>query len=163
MKMISVICILVGGGVSCTNNLTEENKGNPSEDVSQTTQEQILENEGTQENVVISPMVVEIPIEKVFDLQQTNSILLIDTRPPIFYKMGHIEGAQSIPLKSFDKNIDSTKSTLDAAMVAGKNIVIYCQNEKCQDSTRMAQSLMSSGYDVRVFKGGWQLWKLSGL
>jgi len=160
MKMISVICILVGGCVSCTNNISEVSKENASGDVSQTTKEQVLENEGAQ---ATPPMVVEIPIEKVFELQQTDSILLIDTRSPIFYKLGHIDGAQSIPLKSFDENIDSTKITLDAAMAAGKKVVIYCQSEKCPDSSRMAQSLTSSGYDVRVFKGGWQLWKMSGL
>jgi rhodanese-related sulfurtransferase len=161
--MISVICILVGGGVSCTNNLSEVSKENPSGDVSQTTKEQVLENEGAQQKVVTPPLVGGIPIEKVFELQQTGSILLIDTRSPIFYKLGHIDGAQNIPLKSFDKNIDSTKITLDAAMAAGKKIVIYCQSEKCPDSFRMAQVLSKSGYDVSVFKGGWELWKMSGL
>jgi len=165
MKTISVISILVGGLVtsSCTNRLPEESHENSSDVVSQTTKQPVLKIDESQQKLATASPVGEVPIERVFELQQTDGILLIDTRSPIFYKLGHIDGAYSLPLKSFEKRFDASKSTLDSAKREGKEIVIYCQSEKCPDSYIMAQALSKAGYKVSIFKGGWELWKMSGL
>ena len=165
MKTISVISILVGGLVtsSCTNRLPEESHENSSDVVSQTTKQPVLKIDESQQKLATASPVGEVPIERVFELQQTDGILLIDTRSPIFYKLGHIDGAYSLPLKSFEKKFDASKSTLDSAKKEGKQIVIYCQSEKCPDSYIMAQALSKAGYKVSIFKGGWELWKMSGL
>ncbi len=163
MKTISMIFILLGGGVSCTNNLSEVSKKNSSGDASQTTKDLVLDNEDSQEKVAVPTLVAELSIEKVFELQQTGSVLLIDTRSPVFYNLGHIDGAYSLPLKSFKKGFESLRSTLDAAVTEEKKIVVYCQSEKCPDSFKMARALSSAGYNVSIFKGGWELWKMSGL
>ncbi|PQJ30100.1 rhodanese-like domain-containing protein [Rubritalea profundi] len=165
MKTISVISILIGGAVtsSCTSSLSELDKSDAESSATQVKEKQVAESAGAEKETAAPVVVSELPIEKVFELQQTGSILLIDTRSPIFYKLGHIDGAYSLPLKSFDKNFESSRSTLDAAVTKGKKIVIYCQSEKCPDSLKMARSLAKSGYKVSVFKGGWELWKMSGL
>ena len=141
---------------SCTNSLSEGTRGNSSAVVSQTTKE-------PQQKPATPLSVNEVPIERVFELQQSGLILLIDTRPSVFYNLGHIDGAHSLPLKSFEKSFENSRSTLDAAVVAGKKIIIYCQSEKCSDSYKMAQVLSKYGYKVSIFKGGWELWKMSGL
>lgn len=107
--------------------------------------------------------ITELPIERVFELQQSGAILLIDTRSPIFYSLGHIGGAHSLPLKSFEKSFKESQSTIDSAVADGKKLVIYCQSEKCSDSYIMGKALQEIGYQVSVFKGGWELWKMSGL
>ncbi|MFC4994487.1 rhodanese-like domain-containing protein [Rubritalea tangerina] len=115
------------------------------------------------EEVISQYRALEIPIEKVFEMQQGGQAFLLDTRPPIFFNLGHIEGAHSLPLKTFDKSYQESKGVLDTAKSSGKVIVIYCQSEKCKDSFVMASKLHNRGYNVRVFKGGWELWKMSGL
>ena len=107
--------------------------------------------------------VTEVMVEKVYAQRVSDQALLIDTRPPLFYNLGHIDGAISIPLKSFDKSFAAKKSEVDAAVSAGKVLVIYCANEVCVDSHRMSEKLATMGYDVSVFKGGWELWKQTGL
>lgn len=124
---------------------------------------QLVEEKVTKKNVENPSPVTELPIERVFELQQSGVIFLIDTRPTIFYNLGHIDGAHSLPLKSFDKSFSKNQSAIDAALAEGKKLVIYCQSEKCTDSNKMAKVMSEMGYKVSVFKGGWELWKMSGL
>ncbi len=160
--MISVLAV---GGVtsSCTSSLPEASEVNAVDVTVLANDELALEKQKSQENTTDRGAVSEMPIERVFELQQMGSILLIDTRPPIFYKLGHIDGAHSLPLKSFEKSFVASKSIIDDAKSAGKKIVIYCQSEKCQSSDKMAQRFSERGYNVSIFKGGWELWKMSGL
>ena len=153
MKTISVVSLLIGGGLtsSCTSNLPD-----PDDQGSLTTAEAEDATDNVKPKVTSNFLatIIELPIERVFELQQTDSILLIDTRAPIFYRLGHIDGAYSLPLKSFEKSFYVSKSILDSAETGGKKIVIYCQSEKCTDSYIMARALSESGYKVSVFKGG---------
>lgn len=160
MKNLFVITLFAVSTVSCTKSLPE---ASASPVIPQTTTKKEPELVKLQQQSSKPIKVNETPIEKVFELQQTGSVLLIDTRPPIFYTLGHIDGAYSLPLKSFDKSFESSKMTIDSAIEAHKSIVIYCQNEKCPDSYIMAKKLIKMGYDVSIFKGGWELWKMSGL
>ena len=77
--------------------------------------------------------------------------------------MGHIEEAISLPLKKFDKVIDSRRAMLDSALKAGRVVVLYCQNVKCPEAHIMAEKLAALGYSVSVYKGGWEEWKQAGL
>lgn len=144
---------------SCTSILSEK----AAENHTQPTKKQSSDAGETKEKLKKHLLIRELTIEKVFELHQSGSILLLDTRPPIFYRLGHIEGAHSLPLKKFDESFENSKRTLDAAASAGKEIVIYCQSENCSDSGVMAQALSKSGYNVSIFKGGWELWNMSGL
>ena len=92
-----------------------------------------------------------------------SGTLTPQVRSIVDFNLGHIEGAHSLPLKTFDKSYQESKGVLDSAKSSGKVIVIYCQSEKCKDSFVMASKLHNRGYNVRVFKGGWELWKMSGL
>ena len=148
---------------SCISSSSELDKGDSESSAVKAKEEQLAESEGAEKKTAVPVVVSELPIEKVFELQQTGSILLIDTRSTVFYNLGHIDGAHSLPLKSFKKRFESSRSALDAAVAEGKKIVIYCQSEKCSDSYKMAQALSKSGYKVSIFKGGWELWKMSGL
>ena len=161
MKLACVATIFIGGVLGCSSGNTTIDIKDPTSSRTTKLTEDRASLKASQP--VKLQVVDEILIENVFELQQTNSIVLIDTRSPVFYRLGHIDGAINIPLKSFSKNLDKSKVILDTAMVEGKKIVIYCQSEKCPDSFIMARSLNSSGYPALVFKGGWELWKMSGL
>lgn len=96
-------------------------------------------------------------------MKMKDEVVMIDTRPGIFYSMGHVSGAISIPLKHVDKVFVLKKDVIDAAVKDGKHLVVYCANSNCKDSHKMAQWLAAKNYDVSVFEGGWELWKQAGI
>ncbi len=104
-----------------------------------------------------------IDMERLFSLSQTGKALLIDVRPPLYYRLGHIDGAESLPFIKYDKIITSKRAILDAAVKSGKIIVLYCQNVNCPDAHKTGLKLIELGYSVSVYRGGWEEWKESGL
>lgn len=104
-----------------------------------------------------------VEMGQVFSMIHENRVLLIDCRPPIYYHLGHLDGAISLPLKSYDKVIESRKTNIVQALADKKVIVLYCQNVKCPDAYAVAKKLGQLGYPVSVYKGGWEEWKQAGL
>lgn len=103
-----------------------------------------------------------IDMGRVFTMTQSGQVLLIDCRPLIFYRMGHIESAINLPLKSYDSVIRDRKKLLDRAVASQQVIVLYCQNTECPDAYAIAQKLVKRGYSVSIYKGGWEEWKRAG-
>ncbi|BDS04963.1 hypothetical protein NT6N_00030 [Oceaniferula spumae] len=107
--------------------------------------------------------VTSIDVGRVFTMKQSDQAHVIDVRPPLYYRLGHIDGADSMPLIKFDKVIASKRPQLDAAVKAGKVIVLYCQNSNCPDAHKTAVKLAKLGYSTSVYRGGWEEWKQAGL
>lgn len=105
----------------------------------------------------------EMDIGTFFQLQGQNRAFLVDVRPALFYNLGHIPGAISLPKRSFKTLFPSAKAELDAALSAGKVIVLYCSDLDCPDGRNTALLLAKEGYSTSVYKGGWKEWKGSGL
>lgn len=104
-----------------------------------------------------------VDIERLFSLTESNSVLLVDCRPGLFYRLGHIEGALSMPLKKYQDALNTNKKLFDRALAEGKIIVFYCQNLNCPDAYLFAKAIAREGYSTSVYKGGWEEWKASGL
>lgn len=76
---------------------------------------------------------------------------LVDVNEPEYYNDAHIKEAINAPAqklesesKSWDKN---------------DNIVIYCTDYLCSESTRLAKKLIASGFNnISVYKGGTHEW-----
>jgi len=88
--------------------------------------------------------------------------LVLDVRPEIFHRLGHVPGAFSLPREDFEKGYARLKSQLEA----NKNqpIVVYCRGDSCEDSELAQKALSSLGYTrVVVFRGGWTAWIHAGL
>lgn len=107
--------------------------------------------------------VTSISIEQLATLKMKDEVIMIDTRPKVFYAMGHVNGALSVPLKQVEKNYVIKQGEIEAAVKSGKLLVVYCANLECKDSHKMAVWLAEKGYDVSVFEGGWEMWKQAGL
>ncbi|GAA5495062.1 hypothetical protein Rhal01_01232 [Rubritalea halochordaticola] len=107
--------------------------------------------------------ITQASIEQVFELKTQGRAVLIDTRPSIFFALGHIDGAESFPLKEFTEIKGKLFARVKQVKSEGKTVIIYCANVKCPDSHKMAVQLAEQGYDVSVFKEGWELWKEAGL
>jgi rhodanese-related sulfurtransferase len=107
--------------------------------------------------------VSSISLSKLFDLQQTGSVLIYDARPSVFYREGHIPGAISLPKSIATDVIRERDAELKAAKAAGKPIVVYCTGILCADARTVARHLASAGYSSSTFSGGWDEWKAAGL
>lgn len=109
-----------------------------------------------------NPVIHDIEIDTVeeaktfFDESQT---LFVDARPFHAFDEGHIKGAFSLPLASFDDVIERFFESYPFST----RIVTYCSGRECQDSHELARLLMEIGYsDVLVFIDGYPLWKNNG-
>jgi len=105
--------------------------------------------------------VVQIP-EKL-SLQEFSSYvenkrgLILDARPEIFHRLGHVPGALSLPRDDFETGYAALKDKLEADR--SQPIVIYCSNSSCEDSGLVKKSLASLGFtNLALFEGGWGEW-----
>jgi rhodanese-related sulfurtransferase len=83
----------------------------------------------------------------------TGSASIVDARPAEEFRTGRIKGAVSLPWR----DVDAGKS--GALPPRGKPVVVYCANEFCRDSLRLAQWLDGHGFkDIAVFVDGYDAW-----
>lgn len=107
--------------------------------------------------------VTGVSIEQLFSLSESERVLLVDCRPGLFYRLGHIKGALNMPLKKYQAMNNANKAHFDRALADGRIIVFYCQNLNCPDAYLFAKAIAKEGYSTSVYKGGWEEWKASGL
>jgi rhodanese-related sulfurtransferase len=107
--------------------------------------------------------VSSISLADFFALHQSNQVLVIDARPTLFHRFGHIPGALSIPPKSGDSAITKHESQIKSAIADGKTLVVYCSGYLCPDARNVAMQISGFGYPSSVFSGGWDAWKDAGM
>ena len=103
------------------------------------------------------------PIDEL-DLAQLREIvanppraILLDARPEVFYRLGHIPGAASLSRENFEKDYAAIRARLEKDK--GRFIVVYCSDTDCDDSQIVADALVKLGFPkVSVFRGGWNDW-----
>jgi len=87
--------------------------------------------------------------------------LVLDARPEIFHRLGHVPGAISLPRDDFERAFTALREKLEADKA--QPLVLYCASSSCEDSELVKKSLMELGYTrVAVFKGGWSEWQAAG-
>lgn len=83
--------------------------------------------------------------------------LILDARPEIFHRLGHVPGALSLPRDDFEVGYAALKEKLEADR--SQAIVIYCSSSSCEDSGLVKSSLASLGFtNLALFEGGWGEW-----
>ena len=83
--------------------------------------------------------------------------LVLDARPEIFHRLGHIPGALSLPRDDFETGYAALKAKLEDDR--SQAIVIYCSNASCEDSGLVKKSLSALGFsNIALFEGGWSDW-----
>ena len=104
-----------------------------------------------------------LPLEALFQLQQTNAALIYDVRPAFFFNLGHIPGASSWPKSKYAAQLASRETELRAAAAAKRPIVFYCTDLACPDAAAIATRLAARGHSLAILDGGFEAWKTSGL
>ena len=112
---------------------------------------------------VESGQITGVDIERLFSLLQAERVLLVDCRPQLYYRLGHIDSAINLPYKKYEVSLEKIMKRLDQGLAERKVIVLYCQNYNCPDAYLFAKKIAEKGYSTSVYKGGWQEWKASGL
>jgi len=104
----------------------------------------------------------DVSREEMQQISANHAALILDARPEIFYRLGHIPSALSLPRDDFEQQYQA----LQAALLAHRKnpLVIYCSSSDCHDSQMVAEALQKLGYaHVRLFRGGWNDWESANL
>ena len=88
--------------------------------------------------------------------------VILDARPEIFYRLGHIPGAISMPRDDFEAGYAKIRNRLEAQK--DRHLVVYCSDSECEDSIMVQRALIQLGYvHVQAFRGGWDAWISSNM
>ena len=103
-----------------------------------------------------------IGVDEVRALVAGGKVIIVDARPEVFYRSGHIPGSISLPRDDFEAGYARRSEMLEAKK--GSIIVIYCSGSSCGDSDLVRKALQLLGYNhMTVFNGGWSAWVSAGL
>lgn len=84
---------------------------------------------------------------------EPGGIMVIDVRPAVQYRKGHVEGAVNIPLETFDTGFQSLSR-------GEKKLVIICT---CGRRALAAiKKLAKRGIEATLVVGGYQEWEKAG-
>lgn len=102
-----------------------------------------------------------MPLEKFSDFVFEKQGLVLDARPEVFHRLGHVPGALNLPRDDFENAYTVLKQKLDADKAQA--IVVYCSGDECEDSRLVSKSLRSLGYsNIAIYEGGWNEWSEAG-
>lgn len=88
--------------------------------------------------------------------------VVIDARPALFFRTGHLPGARNLPREGFQAAYGQFRVMLERDR--DQPVVIYCGGGSCEDSDLIAAALRSLGFTrLSVFAGGWKEWQAAGL
>ncbi len=97
-----------------------------------------------------------ISVKQAKKAYESGEALFVDARDPDFYKLGHIPGAVSLPVRNFDLVFPNIRERL----LAAPRIITYCDTANCETSVELSEKLLFAGLArVEIFTGGIQQWK----
>jgi rhodanese-related sulfurtransferase/DNA-binding transcriptional ArsR family regulator len=96
-----------------------------------------------------------VSLDELESMIENENVLLIDVRPSIEYKFGHIIGAISIPVNELTEKLKNISKN--------KEIVAYCRGPFCTLSDEAVKILSEHGYKVRRLDEGYPEWKIKQL
>jgi rhodanese-related sulfurtransferase len=85
----------------------------------------------------------------------TGDVVLIDVRPELEYRAGHIPGALSAPVEKL--------ASFLCTLPRDKEIVAYCRGPFCFFSHEAVQRLKKKGFNARRLNCGLPDWRFAGL
>ena len=87
-----------------------------------------------------------------------DDFVLVDALPPMSYAHSHLPGAINLPPDRVEAS--AAKRIPDRSV----EVVVYCANPECEDSTLTGARLQALGYtNVRHYPGGKDEWREAGL
>jgi rhodanese-related sulfurtransferase len=96
-----------------------------------------------------------VDLDELTRLVADGSVTLLDVRPALEYRQGHIPDARSIPVEELEQRL--------AELPRDREVVAYCRGPYCVFSDEAAQVLRTHGFQVRRFEEGFPEWRAAGL
>ncbi len=88
--------------------------------------------------------------DAVEGMMSRGEALLLDVRPALEYRNGHLPGAVSVPMDELPGRLDE--------LPKGRRIVTYCRGTYCLMADEAVQLLRRQGFDAWRVEGGWPEW-----
>jgi len=103
----------------------------------------------------------EVGLTDFKEIVDQGRVPVLDARPEIFYRLGHVPGALSLPRDDFEAGFSNLPDPVKADK--GAPVVVYCSNRSCRDSHLVASALEKLGFSrVVIFVDGWSAWQSAG-
>lgn len=96
-----------------------------------------------------------ITVEGLRGRLRRRDVVLIDVRPELEYRSGHIRGAISVPLEELEHRANQLSKR--------KEIVAYCRGPYCVFADEAVRLLRARGYLAKRLNQGFPEWKMLGL
>jgi rhodanese-related sulfurtransferase len=87
-------------------------------------------------------------------LLESGEVILIDVRPAVEFRHGHIPGAIPFPVEELPQRL--------ADLPKDKRIVAYCRGSYCLFADEAVALLRQNGFDAIRLEGGWPEWQAEG-
>ncbi|MFZ2088867.1 MAG: rhodanese-like domain-containing protein [Desulfobaccales bacterium] len=118
-----------------------------------------LDKRRVQRRAVQFQEVKTVTLEQAYQFWEAGEILIIDARPVEDYRDLHVERAINFPPDKWDELAASQL----AGMEKDHRILVYCSQESCDDSLKLARKLQTLGFTrVLAFTGGFRAWDEAG-
>jgi rhodanese-related sulfurtransferase/predicted transcriptional regulator len=91
--------------------------------------------------------------QELLERAARGDVVLVDVRPGVEFRAGHIEGARSIPIEELDERL--------AELPADREIVAYCRGPFCAYAHDAVRRLRAAGRTARRLEQGWPEWQLA--
>jgi len=103
-----------------------------------------------------------LTLETFREIVEQRKALILDARPEIFHRLGHVPGAVSLSREDFENRYIKLRGILEKDK--NQPLVVYCAGSDCEESELVQQALAKLNFtNVAVFRGGWAAWTQAGL
>lgn len=123
-----------------------------------------LETEATAASSSVASMSLpsKLSLEDFKIFMEKKGGLVVDARPEIFHRLGHVPGAIALPRDDFENYYRQNEGVLGRSK--NQAIAIYCSGDSCEDSRLVETALKRLGYSrISIFEGGWNEWTGAGM
>lgn len=96
-----------------------------------------------------------LTLNELFTRLHDPELIILDVRPQLEYKQGHIPGARSIPIEELENRLSELPKE--------QEIVAYCRGPYCVFADEAVELLSKHGHQVRRMQEGYPDWMLANL
>lgn len=96
-----------------------------------------------------------LTLNELFTRLHDPELVILDVRPQLEYKQGHIPGARSIPIEELENRLSELPKE--------QEIVAYCRGPYCVFADEAVELLSKQGHQVRRMQEGYPDWMLANL
>lgn len=96
-----------------------------------------------------------VPLEQLLSRIRSGEVTVVDVRPEVEFRSGHVPGALNIPLDELEAHL----SQLDPQ----REVIAYCRGPYCVLAYDAVRRLRERGFRARRMEDGYPEWKSAGL